>query len=181
MADMFGYESTFGNTLRIITSSQIYIDLMEMYETGILQKDKHDQYLISFHKEALGIAGSTAEAIALKGHRLDDIIDADIAVKRSNAAAKDAEVSLAREKQEKDLLLLDAQIAVANQRKTLLAAQERGFDDNVVIERTKVASEAIGMIESGGNDAPQNLWNEWSDAISDLKTISEKHSELTGP
>ena len=61
--------------------------------------------------------------------------------------------------------LRDAQVEVEKARKLLIDRQKIGFDDNKKIEKAKMLSEAIGMIQSGGNDAPQEFFDAWTNAI----------------
>ena len=61
--------------------------------------------------------------------------------------------------------LRDAQVEVEKARKLLIDRQKIGFDDNKKIEKAKMLSEAIGMIQSGGNDAPQEFFDAWTSAI----------------
>lgn len=157
MATVPVIESFQDNLVKILDSvveSRIYTDFVAMYEDGRIQKEQFDKILIAFHEKSLAMAGSTAENIALKSYRLDEIVTKDVEVK-------------------------EAQIGVENARKDLIVRQKEGFDDNVVIERVKTTSEAIGMIQSGGNEAPQTFFDEWADAINDIKEVAKTHPNVT--
>jgi len=157
MADLStDFSTNFTAALDAITSSKIYTDMQAMYDNGRLQKNQHDKILIAFHEQSLTSAASLAENITIKGYRIDDIIQADLDVKTN-------------------------QNKTEIERTALLKAQTKGFDDNVTIERVKIAAEAIGMIQSGGNEAPQEFFDEWTDAIADIRILSKNHSELATP
>ena len=78
--------------LDAIAKSVIYTDIEAMYDDGRLQKDQMDKVVISFHEKALSMSAATAENIALKGYRLDEIITADLAKKYNdmNVAVADS-------------------------------------------------------------------------------------------
>jgi|GEM_PF-2991918 len=187
-------------SLNAIAESKIYTDIDAMYNDGRLQKDQLDKVIIAFHEKALTMAGSTSENIALKGYRIDDIIAKDLDVKTAqitesagNLAIKQAQstkdldvktaqitesagnLAIKQAQSTKDLDVKTAQITTESKRASLIERQELGFSDNVVIERVKTTSEAIGMIQSGGNAAPQTFFNEWTDAIDDIKEIAKTH------
>lgn len=145
-------------TLDAIASSKIYTDINMMYDEGRLQKDQLDKVIISFHEKALSMAGATSENIAIKGHRLDEIISKDLEVKSQQIAESAAKVIRDDTDSAKDL-------EVKGARKLLIDRQKTGFDDNKKIEKAKMLSDAIGMIQSGGNDAPPEFFSSWTAAI----------------
>jgi len=76
-----------------------------------------------------------------------------------------------------ELLVKQKQYLVEDARAKLLVKQRIGFDDNVTLERYKASAEVIGMIQSGGNEAPQQLFDELALAIAHLRTIDSHHEE----
>jgi len=162
-------------SLNAIAESKIYTDIDAMYNDGRLQKDQLDKVIIAFHEKALTMAGSTSENIALKGYRIDDIIAKDLDVKTAQITESAGNLAIKQAQSTKDLDVKTAQITTESKRASLIERQELGFSDNVVIERVKTTSEAIGMIQSGGNAAPQTFFNEWTDAIDDIKEIAKTH------
>ena len=76
-----------------------------------------------------------------------------------------------------ELLVKQKQYLVEDARAKLLVKQRIGFDDNVMLERYKASAEVIGMIQSGGNEAPQQLFDELALAIAHLRTIDSHHEE----
>ena len=173
-------------TLDAIASSKIYTDINAMYDEGRLQKDQLDKVIISFHEKALSMAGATSENIAIKGYRLDEIIAKDLAVKSQQIAESEGKLAIEQEQSGKDLEVKSQQIAesegklaieqaqsakdleVKGARKLLIDRQRIGFDDNKKIEKAKMLSDAIGMIQSGGNDAPAAFLSSWTTAISSI-------------
>ncbi len=103
----------------------------------------------------------------------------DLEVKTNEISVRNADLALKQAINEKDIDLKVKQILSESQRLLLMVAQTKGFDDNVTLEFAKFLSENIGMIESGGNTAPQALWDLWTISTNDMKTISQKHPELT--
>lgn len=67
-----------------------------------------------------------------------------------------------------NLELRAAQVEVEKARKLLIERQEAGFDDNRHIEKAKMLTEAIGMIQSGGNEAPQQFMDAWTNSINEI-------------
>ncbi len=203
MALITDFPTNFTSALNAISGSQIYTDIQAMYAAGTLQKDQYEKIIIAFHEKALGVAGTITENITVKGYRLDEIISKDLEVKTNEISVRDAELALRTAESAKDLEVKTNEISVRNaelalkqainekdmdlkakqilseaQRLLLMVAQTKGFDDNVTLEFAKFLSENIGMIESGGNTAPQALWNLWTIATNDMQTISQKHPEL---
>ncbi len=154
MAVITDFATNLTAALNAIAASKIYTDIDAMYTEGRFQKDQIDKIIIAFHEKALAMAGGTAENIALKGYRIDEIIAKDLEV-------KDAEIA----ESTKNLEVKDAQILTEVERKLLITRQKTGFDDNVRIEKAKMLSDAIGMIQSGGNEAPPEFFTAWTTAI----------------
>jgi hypothetical protein len=193
------FASNLTAVLGAITQSQIYTDIRAMYDDRTLQKDQYDKILIAFHEKALEMAGVVAQDFTLKAHRLDEIIDKDLAVKTEQIASSIASTAMNEAQNEKDLLVKQAnadltkaqeqavytgnvltnnQSATEVEKKKLIIQQRIGFDDNTVIERVKIAAEAVGLIQSGGNTAPAEFLEEWIDAVKDLRTVAQTHEQL---
>jgi len=175
------FASNLTAVLGAITQSQIYTDIRAMYDDRTLQKDQYDKILIAFHEKALEMAGVVAQDFTLKAHRLDEIIQADLDVKKANADLTKAQEQAVytgnvltnnqsdTEVEKKKLII---------EQKKLIIEQRIGFDDNTVIERAKIAAEAIGMIQSGGGIVDSRFLDEWVNAINDLRTVAQTHEQL---
>lgn len=148
-------------TLDAIASSKIYTDINAMYDEGRLQKDQLDKVIISFHEKALSMAGATSENISIKGYRIDEIIAKDLEVKSQQIDESAAKLLIEQAQSAKDL-------EVKGARKLLIDRQRIGFDDNKKIEKAKMLSDAIGMIQAGGNTAPAAFFSSWTTAISSI-------------
>lgn len=146
--------------LNAITASKIYTDIETMYTEGRLQKDQLDKVVIAFHEKAIGMAGAVAENLTYKGYKFEELIDAEL-------TAKQAEASLAKQKLETE-----------KQRTLLIENQKIGFLDNRVLEWSKISSEVVGMIQSGGNEAPQAMMDAMTKAEQAVQIIALEHPQL---
>lgn len=144
------YASNLTSVIDAIVASKLYTNIKAMYDDGTFQKDSYYEVVIAFNKEVLGMAGSLAE----KAYRLDEIVAAELALKNK-------------------------QIEVENARKALLEQQQRGFFDNRVLEWHKTNMEGVSMIQSGGNEAPQTLWDQLSASEAMMSKIAANHPENT--
>lgn len=107
-----------------------------------------------------------------------DVNSGELGIKMNESANRisvaNSELALKTTQSGKDAVLKDKQADVEAQRKLLLVSQTQGFDDNVKIEFNKSMNESIGMIESGGNEAPASLWNAWSTSVNLVQSAASR-------
>ena len=72
----------------------------------------------------------------------------------------------------KEILAKDAAIGTEIKRGFLIDRQRIGFSDNLIIQRLQTINESIGMIQSGGNEAPAAMWGEQAAATGQIASIS---------
>jgi len=161
--DMSKFSSNLTEVLDAITDSKIYTDMQAMYDESRLQKDQHDKIIIAFHEKALGVATE----MALKGYRIDEIMQKELDLKSKDVELKGREI-----------LLRDEQIKTETARTALVQTQERGFLDNRIVEWADKTGKVVSMIQGGGNEAPQEAINNMFAAQAALANIASNHPEF---
>ena len=153
-------------TLNAIAGSLIYTDIEAMHADGRLQKDQMDKVVLAFHEKALSMAGSTSERLAM--------FVPELAIKQADSTSvittRAGELGVKQAESTANIAFTAAQTETEVQRKDLIVRQKDGFGDNVAIERAKIITEAIGMIQGGGNEAPAEFMTEWTSSIALLPT-----------
>ena len=143
------FDANLTKVLEILAESAFYKKIDEMYSSGRIQKDSHDKYMLAFHEKALSLSMEMAQNLALKGA----ILAEDINIKKE-------------------------QVKTEKERTKLIKQQTVGFLDNRVIEWNKIATEGVGMVQSGGNTAPQEMIDAMTQSQADIKTLAQSHPDL---
>ncbi len=150
MITTLSIQADFSNYFQMIqtdaVASVFYTDITKHFNEGKIDAATYAKIITSFHQSTLQEGLSTAKSMSLGVRELE---------LKANESAKKVEVEEAR--------------------RLLLERQKDGFDENLLIKTAEITGNQIGMIESGGLNAPQNLWDISLCASNELQYITRKH------
>jgi len=183
-ADFTNY---FGMIQTDATTSVFYTDIKKQFEEGKIDAGTYATIITSFHQNTLQQGLSIAKELSLGIRELElktnesiakvalterqtEAIGEELFIKgadsASNRAVNDArivefnrEYTLNQARSNREINESSKRIALDEARRQLVLRQKSGYEDNLRIKKAEHSSGLYGMIESGGNESPQDLVN----------------------